>query len=318
MARLTMITRHGETKSNVTAYTLINENYQTVVMPTTDLVRAISTGKITTTNLAVSAKGLVSTNGALDKYTFINSKTNMVEGTPRAVILDRVEQDGKLAGYTVFTQNGQIRKLSVPDAAALAAKGLIANGKIRHTVEGDSVSAIGGTYPLTVIALDKAPQGKVNIDIMFCCANVNDKENAKTKSMIKYVGAVISGDSAVTMSKINDKLAENNAKIRANVAKLTGEKETASIALRRYGACNVYGVFSIEEIVKLAEKANEVKCNNDIILLSIMDYSEDGVESVGAANGKEVTIKTAHNDQAKKWLKALGNEANKAFGKYIK
>ena len=49
-----------------------------------------------------------------------------------------------------------------------------------------------------------------------------------------------------------------------------------------------------------------------------MDYSEDGVESVGAANGKEVTIKTAHNDQAKKWLKALGNEANKAFGKYIK
>ena len=187
MARLTMITRHGETKSNVTAYTLINENYQTVVMPTTDLVRAISTGKITTTNLAVSAKGLVSTNGALDKYTFINSKTNMVEGTPRAVILDRVEQDGKLAGYTVFTQNGQIRKLSVPDAAALAAKGLIANGKIRHTAEGDSVSAIGGTYPLTVIALDKAPQGKVNIDIMFCCANVNDKENAIGSATIRNI-----------------------------------------------------------------------------------------------------------------------------------
>lgn len=319
MARLTMITRHGETKSNVTAYTLINENYQTVVMPTMDLVRAISTGKVTVTNLAVSTKGLVSTNGALDKYTFINAQTNMVEGTPRAVILDRVEQDGKLAGYTVFTQNGQIRKLNVADAAALAAKGLVANGKIRHTAEGDIVSAIGGTYPLTVISIEKAPQGEVSVDVMFYCANVNSKDGAKAKSMIKYVGAVISGDSAVTMSRINDKLAENNAKVRANVAKLTGEKETASIALKRYGACNIYGVFTLEELNKVIEKANKVAVNNNTLLLSIMDYSDgEVIESVAVTNGKDVQIKRAETDKAKKWLNALGTEANNAFGKYIK
>lgn len=311
MARLTMITRHGETKSNVTAYTLINEKYQTVVMPTADLVRAISTGKVTVTNLAVSPKGLVSTNGALDKYTFINAQTNMVEGIARAVILDRVEQDGKLLGYTVFTQNGQIRKLGVTDAAALASKGLIANGKIRHTAEGDTVSAIGGTYPLTVIALEKAPKGKVNIDIMFCCANINDK------SSIKYAGAIISGDSAVTMSKINDKLAENNAKVRASVAKVSGKKETESIALKRYGACNIYGVFSLDELAKLAEKATAVKCNGNIILLSVIDYAEDGAESVGAVNGTDITIKSAETEAGKKMLKVIGADANKTFGKYI-
>ena len=98
MKNFTMITRHGSSKDNITAYTLISSNYQTMTMPAKDLAEAISNNKIIVNNMEVSNKGLVSTNGSLDKYTLINTQTNQVEGVARAVILDRVEQNGKLVG----------------------------------------------------------------------------------------------------------------------------------------------------------------------------------------------------------------------------
>ena len=166
MKNFTMITRHGSSKDAVSAYTLISSDYQTVTMPVKELAAAINSKKIAVTNLGLSAKGLVSTNGALDKYTLINSQTNQVEGIARAVILDRVEQNGKLVGYTVFTQNGTLAEVNIADAAALASKGLISNGKIRHTQDGDIVSAIGGTYPLRTISFSEAPKGEITTDIL--------------------------------------------------------------------------------------------------------------------------------------------------------
>ena len=130
MRTFTMITRQGKSKDSVSAYTLISSDYQTVTMSVTDLTKEIKSGKMKVTNLSVEGSSIVSTNGALDKYTFINTDTGMVEGTAHAVILNRAESKGKLIGYTVFTNTGNLAELSVAETVALAKNKLISNGKI--------------------------------------------------------------------------------------------------------------------------------------------------------------------------------------------
>ena len=265
MKTLTMITRHGVSKDNIGSYTLITPDYQTIVMSAKDLAGAISSKKIAVTNLTVGPKGIESTNGALDKYTFINTATNQVEGTTRAVILDRVEQGGKLLGYTVFTQAGTIAELNVADAAALAEKKLISNGKIKHTAEGDIVSAIGGTYPLRVIEISKAPKGELSIDVLYFGTAVD--------ASAEYFGAIISCTSATEMSKLVDILSKSNAKVVGTIAKVAGQSVRESLAIKRMGANSLYGVFETSVLEKLI-KANAVLKNNiGAITVSAVKYS---------------------------------------------
>lgn len=313
MNQLTMITRHGLSKDKIEAYTLISENYQTVTVSAVQLEEMIRNGKAVVTNMSIGPKGLVSTNGALDKYTFINSATNMVDGTPRAVILDRVEQKGKLLGYTVFTQNGQLREMNVADAVALASKNQISNGKIRHTSEGDIVSSIGGNYPLRTIAMEKAPKGEIIVDIMYFAASVN------TGVAAKYAGAIISCTSAVAMSKIVDKLTTSNANIRAKVAKISDVKDTKSLAIQRMGANSLYGVFGLESLNDIISKAKTVRIKDNKYIISVIDYADaDNDESViTIVNGKQ-TISSEGSAKGLKAAKAYAEEVVTKYGKHHK
>lgn len=297
MKTLTMITRHGATKENITGYTLITSDYQTVTMPVKELAAAISSKKIAVTNLELSKKGLVSTNGALDKYTFVNTATNQVEGTARAVILDRVEQGGKLIGYTVFTQNGMLAELSVADAAALADKKLISNGKIKHTAEGNIVSAIGGTYPLREIPMNKAPKGEASINLMYFGTVVG--------APVDYFGAIISCTSATEMSKITDALSKSNAKVIATVAKVGGQHVRESLAIKRFGANSLYGVFEVAMLAKLASAGAKVQSKLGSLTVSAIKYTNDGVE--------EDTIKLSTD-----WKVIESNVSDSDTGKKVK
>ena len=297
MKTLTMITRHGATKENITGYTLITSDYQTVTMPVKELAAAISSKKIVVTNLELSKKGLVSTNGALDKYTFVNTATNQVEGTARAVILDRVEQGGKLIGYTVFTQNGMLAELSVADAAALADKKLISNGKIKHTAEGNIVSAIGGTYPLREIPMNKAPKGEASVNLMYFGTVVG--------APVDYFGAIISCTSATEMSKITDALSKSNAKVIATVAKVGGQHVRESLAIKRFGANSLYGVFEVAMLAKLASAGAKVQSKLGSLTVSAIKYINDGVE--------EDTIKLSTD-----WKVIESNVSDSDTGKKVK
>lgn len=270
MKTLTMITRHGATKENITGYTLITSDYQTVQMSAKDLAAGISGKKFVVTNMEVTPKGLASINGALDKYTFVNTATNQVEGTARAVILDRVEQGGKLIGYTVFTQNGMLAELSVADAAALADKKMISNGKIKHTAEGNIVSAIGGTYPLREIPMNKAPKGEASVNLMYFGTVVG--------APVEYFGAIISCTSATEMSKITDALSKSNAKVIATVAKVGGQHVRESLAIKRFGANSLYGVFEVAMLDKLASAGAKVQSKLGTLTVSAIKYANDGVE----------------------------------------
>lgn len=265
MKNFTMITRHGSSKDNITAYTLISSNYQTMTMPAKDLAEAISNNKIIVNNMEVSNKGLVSTNGSLDKYTLINTQTNQVEGVARAVILDRVEQNGKLVGYTVFTQNGTLAELNIADAAALASKGLISNGKIRHTQEGDIVSAIGGNYPLRIINFSEAPKGEITVDILYFSTVVG--------TSAEYLGAIVSCTSATEMSQIINMLRKSNASIISEVTKVAGASAKESLSITRMGANSLYGVFSVDSLKKLIKANGKLRNQLGSITVSAIKYT---------------------------------------------
>ena len=303
MANFTMITRHGVEKGQATHYTLINEAYQTVTVSAADVANFLANKTHNIYNLALGEGGkIVSTNGALDKYTFINNANNQVVGTARAVILDRVEHGDKLIGYTVFTQNAQIREMSVAEAATLASKNLISNGKIRHTKDGDIVSAIGGNFPLRTIKIEQAPRGELKVTLMFFTEAFGAKHTT-------YVGAIISNNSAVDMNKISEKLTEDNAKVKAKVAAISGNKDTASLNIQRFGANGLYGVFSLEVIEKLIGKA-KVSYNNNRVLVTAMDHKADAEETVlviGTDN-KEITVNNKGTDAGLAKAKALADK----------
>lgn len=311
MKTLTMITRHGVSKEDIKAFTLITADYQTVTMSKDDLIKSIKNKTVAVSNMEVGAKGLVSTNGALDKYTFINMNTNQVEGTPRAVILDRVEQDGRLVGYTVFTQNGQIREFNVAEAAMLAGKGLVSNGKVRHTSAGDTVSAIGGTYPLRTIEIAKAPKGELTVEILYFSAST------KEKSIVKYAGAIISGTSAVVMSKINSKLTDSNAKVKAAVAKLTCNKDTSALAIQRMGATSIYGVFELADLKEIAEKASKTTFKEKkAFIVSNIDYTTGEAQESIVKIDKAGAIKIVQSGTCKgdKGVEAYAKNLHEVFG----
>lgn len=301
MKNFTMITRHGSSKDAISAYTLISSDYQTVTMSVKDLSAAISSKKIAVTNLDLSKKGLVSTNGALDKYTLINSQTNQVEGVARAVILDRVEQNGKLVGYTVFTQNGTLAEVNIADAAALASKGLISNGKIRHTQDGDIVSAIGGTYPLRTISFSEAPKGEITTDILYFGTVVGVPT--------EYFGAIVSCTSATEMSQIIHMLSTSNASVINEVSKVAGQSVRESLAIKRMGANSLYGVFSIASLKKLLKANSKLRNQLGSITVSAIKYT-DG-EADEATVKLDSKWKVTGND-------ATGSEATAAVKNYTK
>lgn len=266
MKTLTMITRHGVSKNEISAYTLITSDYQTIQMSAAELAKAISGKKIAVTNLGIGAKGIEGTNGALDKYTLINMQTGMVEGTPRAVVLDRVEKGDKLIGYTVFSQNGTIVELSVADAVNLCNQKLIANGKLRHTQQGDIVSSIGGDYPLREIEIDKAPKGDITVDVLYFGTIVS--------SGAEYVGAIVSCTSAAEMSKISTALSNANAKVIASAVKVGGQGVRKSLAIQRMGANSIYGVFDIASLEKLLKAGAKLQNKVGNITVSAIKYTK--------------------------------------------
>lgn len=263
---LTMIVRHG-TKESTVAYTLISADYQTTTIDANKLKAEILAKRIVVTNLTVENGKIVGSNGALDKYTLINSVTGAPEGTTRAVILDRIEENNKLVGYTVFTQNGSIANLTVAQAADLCNRKLISNGKIRHTDSGDIVSAIGGNYPLRQIKIDKAPAGSTSVELLFFGSIVDTDAY--------YFGAIITCTSAAQMAKLTKALSNSNAKVIEAAVQAGGQKVRDSLAIRRFGATGIYGVFEVSALKKLIDNKAAVSNKIGSIAVSAIEYTAD-------------------------------------------
>lgn len=267
MRTFTMITKQGKSKDNISAYTLISSDYQTVTMSVADLVKEIKSGKIKVNNLSVEGSNIVSTNGALDKYTFINTDTGMVEGVAHAVILNRAENKGKLIGYTVFTNTGSLAELSVAETVALAKNKLISNGKIRHTEDGDIVSAIGGNFVIRDCTVKEAPKGKITTQVLFFGKVVGMPS--------EYFGAIISCTSAAEMSRLATILHQSNANVIAEAVKFGGQDVRNQLKIQRMGTNSLYGAFELPVLEKLIKAQAKVENKLKSIAVSVIKYDKD-------------------------------------------
>lgn len=295
---ITMITRNGISEKDIKSYTLINEKYQTVTIEAKELEKKIRDG-LSVTNLAVTDKGIVSTNGAMSNYTLVNVEggSNPFLTAPKAVILNRVESNNKLVGYTVFTQQGYIAELNVAKAVELAKNGLLANGKIRHTQNGDIVSSIGGEYPLRQIEIASAPKAKVIIEpIIF--GKIVEQGGKSTK----YAGIMVNCDSAVQMTELNKKLEAANKK-KVEQVKNVGVEDVDAFCNIRMSATGLYAIISVSSAFELFKKYGVAK---NSITEAIIAVLKDGTEEVAHLQ-KDLTVKPNNkcNDETMKFAKGI-------------
>ena len=305
-----MVMRCGDAKESAESmiYTLISDDYKFETLAGNKLAKAIVDKKIEVTNMDVTEKGLVSTNGALKNYTLVDKAGNMAN-QPKAVILNRVETDKGLIGYTMYTTAGTLADITTVVAVEMAKRGEIANGKIRHTSQGDIVASIGGMYPLRVIEIAKAKEGKVNIGIMFIGAALSGK------SVTKYAGITVDSDSAVSATKLHAKLASENKKIVSKIAEINGsDEDTDTLSIKRTGNAGFYGVYPVSVAFELIEKAgNKATLPMGKLIIACSDYDADKDEANIVVS--HTLAVEQHNEGTARANKALKSYAESIFEK---
>lgn len=287
MKYCTMVARSGNPKgpSGALSYTLVGDDFSIHTVGGDALAQAINSKKITVTNMTVNVRGLVSTNGAMDKYTTIGPNGAVV-GTPRFVILNRVETKGKLSGYVVFTNTGIVQAISVKEAAAYAAKGLVANGKIKHTADGDIVSSINGNYPLVETSIKDAKDDVANINLVFFGSAI------KGTKAVQYAGVIVTSKSAKTISKMFSTLNTANINLKEELQSVFGftPEELAGFEFKQAPGAGFYGVYPLTIVNKLM---NNGKPHGGIpnIMIGCTDRNEDKpIESIVVYDTKKKTI----------------------------
>ena len=276
MKKFTMVMRTGNPKANSVnmIYTLIGEDYSFAQYTGQNLAKAIMDGKIEVTNLGISDKGLVSTNGALKNYTLVNEYGQLV-GAARAVILNRVETDKGLVGYTIYNLNGVLQEVTIATAVELAKSELIANGKVRPTSNGEIVASIKGDYPIRTIKINDTTLDKtIKVNVLFFGSMLAGQHNTK------YAGIMIDGANAASVSKLYDPLCRANKKLIDKVKEVTGVDEAKSFGIQRTGTAGFYGVYPLATVFEVFEKAdNKVSLLTEKIVVGATDYDADREES---------------------------------------
>lgn len=320
MKYYTMVMRSGNPKdhANMMMYTLIGDDLSIYNLPGTKLAEAINTKKINVVNMAVTAQGLVSTNGSIKNYTTIGLDGNVV-GTPRSVILGRRETNGKLTSYVVFGADGRIAILKPDQAAKLAGAGMLANGKIRHTEAGDIVAAIGGTYPLLA---EKIPTdtdtktAKVVVDIVFFGSAIGADDTT-----YKFAGVIVTSPSAAVVTKLQQSLETANSQIKEALSNHRGytAEQLNSFDMKLAPGAGFYGVYPLEHVRSLLKMANGAyktsiknimigctNCSDEEHPESIIVYDAKGKSIVKAVKGddkSEAGVKKYYDYIVKNFLK---------------
>ena len=309
MNKLTMIARIGikTNKKKALAYTVIDQNYQTAIITEKDIREGLASKKIVATNLGLNEAGdIIATNGAFDRYTFVESESGNIDGTIKTVILNRVEKNGEIIGYTAYTSAGKVENITVAQAVELVNNKAVANGKLNNGV----VSAISGNFDIRTIDIKDAPAGIMKAEVLYFAAVPDAK--------VKYVGAIISCSSAVTMNKLTDTLAKSNAKIVEAVEAAAGKK-VDSIKNTRVNLNSFYCIIDLSLFKKLISSGMSINKQNAKIV-SVIKYSDGETFESVASIGRSLAIKkqSSSSEKLDKALEKFAAAIVEEFGEYIK
>lgn len=277
------------------SYTLISDDYKIVNMSGKELSTAIMSKKASVLNMDVSNSGLMVTNGAASNYTtFVNGQ---LYGSPRAVILGRIEANGNLEGYIVYTATGSIVQASVADAAKLAMAKGIANGKIRKTDSGAIVSSISGTYPVMetlkkdYVPSKKTPTLEVGITLFM-------QYHGKGKS-ISTVSMVLHSDDARALTVLFNTAKKANTTLVEGLASIGYTDTDKKLEMSLASKGGFYGTYDLTSAMKIIESAGgKFSLPIGKVLISYLNIDENAEAGLIANNFDMDGIKLIANDAA--------------------
>lgn len=259
-------------------FTLVSEDYMISSAKVEDIVKSMKKGSVDVVNLEPKDGTLAFANGAEKKYTTISAADGSFVTKPSAVIIDRVEdKSGKIVGYTVFMASGSLERVSVSAAVQAAMQGMIANGKIRHTSEGDIVSSIKGNYRLCTIDLDSAAKSdaKINLAVLFFANAINQQKQ------IPYVGVVVSCEAAAKQSKVLALAKESNTDLIKKLKEINAT-ELDALKPQRISVSETYVVIELRAFVELIQQYGGVIKRSSKYIVSVLEYDCVNKEPVEA------------------------------------
>lgn len=209
----------------IIGFTVVNNNYIITEWTADEMRKRVQENSIT--NIGMNNGEFFSINGDIKRYTHYSAENGGLIGNPTAVILNRIERDNKLIGYTVFMPNGCIKKLSVSNAVELHKQMGIANGKIRHTTYGDILSSIKNEYPVMAVDIEKADTGTVDVQMVYFADAIADN-----KMVLRYAALYVSGTSVSKISKVMNVLEETSDEAYKKLSKYDMELAKSTRIIR--------------------------------------------------------------------------------------
>ena len=200
--------------NNVVGYRIIDsaavgKGKATKDVSVTELEKAMASKQIVLANAELKDGKVVTTNGALSRYTTINMN-NEVVGEASCVILCRIKPKND---FVVVNFDGNAARLTNEQAIEISSKVGIANGKIVERDGKKIVSSIVGEYP----TIEEAPQTH-EIKDKFVTVSDKDSEDEILKKVamhfqnpeIKLIGKLgkEKSDRVLKQAAINMKLVE--------------------------------------------------------------------------------------------------------------
>lgn len=253
MKFLTMVARGAlsDGANKQYCYTLVDSDFKIYNLKEQELAKVIKAGQIEVTNLSIVGGEIRATNGAMDKYTQFDVQGNVV-GKPRAVILSRIEKNGDLVGYIVFTPDGVVSKIPLEKVVEMCKNELIANGKLRPVGNGYIVSSIKGEYPIENHKMSKEPISEVpTIEATLFGSALKGSNDTR------FVGMEVKFSNAVNMSKLYPTLKEANISVCTKLRDEYGydKSELVPFKMRQTIGAGIYGVYPMSMALKLANGA---------------------------------------------------------------
>lgn len=136
------------------------------------VMSVITSGKASIENLKVRDGKIVGCNGALTRYTVIDSNGNPMGSGRPMVILAKIGE----TGFIATDYRGNCRAVSVNDAIRYSKEYGIANGKVVNHNGIDSISAIEGGYPTIKEKVHRKKSVKTAVN-----EEVNEKQSSIEK-----------------------------------------------------------------------------------------------------------------------------------------
>lgn len=279
-ALMTMVAVTESNKKPV-RFTVMDSHYQMAEMSVQQVVEALRSGSAQFTNLAEGANGtVVSSNGAINKYPTFDGDNAVMTNRPSAVVLNRIEIDNKLAGYTMFMPDGTVSKVRVADAVALYSSCGIANGKVRHTAGGDIISSINGEYPIMEVEVDKAEASPVTMKVVYISEIIAGGRHAAS-----YAGVVLASKSANKVASIVKSLEAGQKHIAEVNRKACGDGMASAIKTIRMSAASYFVVVDMKSMKTLLENVEKQHGGN--LMVSCIICSKPGEYTEVRANNEK-------------------------------